>query len=133
MAKRGLVIFGFLVILTLIAIGCASGGGTDPKKDAANQEAQRRNSTAVVNETMRYNLSVCSAGAVCAQDGINCQSFGLATDPTACSKAPTLTCVCPEQTACILSKNSTAQGKNTPSITIHTGRCLTAKDITNAS
>ena len=122
-----------LVILVLVGFSCVGGGGTNPEKDAAKQEAQRRNSTAVVNETMRYNLSVCSAGTVCAQDGINCQNFGLATDPTACSKAPTLTCVCPEQTACILSKNSTAQGKNTPSITIHTGTCLTAKDITNSS
>lgn len=125
LAKKFIILLVILLIL-LVVFGCSSSKkkGENDRKDRAMKEALARNATIVAEEAKRYSLSICGGGTiVCAQDGKNCKPFGLATNPEVCDKGPTLTCICPESTACVMDK-----GKGLLP-TKHDGNCLKSSEI----
>ena len=85
-------------------------------------DAPLRNLSHVVNESLRFNLTLCDppdVGVICAKDGINCNTTKPATQPGVCEQGPILSCICTTFTVCKMFKNSTNTSSN-----LYIGKCI---------
>jgi hypothetical protein len=136
MKNYKLLILIFLLLIIVIA-GCKSKGSK--KKfmetlDKAKTAALARNANVVAQEAARYNLTICSTGQHCTQSGYTCTGYSIATEPGACTTEPILTCICPENTVCLMQASSYYTSYMTGTAKKiyynYTGSCASAESLT---
>lgn len=89
-----------MLIIVIFINGCSS---SKDEEDKARTQAAERSAQQAAEEARRHGLPICQGNKPeCAKGGVNCKKNRPATEPGVCWNIPTLTCICPPKTVCLM-------------------------------
>lgn len=88
-----------MLIIVIFINGCSS---SKDEEDKARTKAAERGAQQAAEEAKRHNLPICQGKQECVKGGVNCKKNKPATEPGVCWNSPTLTCICPPKTVCLM-------------------------------